>query len=82
MRRGILWVVVPVIRGGGVGGPSVPHHIQCGGGRSGPTLGSGGGRESGRSGRVRRAGTTLKRPILGVSWDFSVIRPGMDAGGF
>ena len=62
--RGILQDTVPGIPGGDVGGPSVPHHIQCGGGRSGPTLGSGNGRDSGRAGRAQAGGTTPKCPLL------------------
>ena len=63
-RRGVLWDRIPGIPGGDAGGPSVPHHIQCGGGCSGPILGSGGGREIGRAGRERTGGKTPKRPLL------------------
>ena len=51
-------------RGGDAGGTSVPHHIQCGGGCSSMSLGSGGGRERGREGRARTGGTTPKHPLI------------------
>ena len=62
--RGLLWDSDPGILGGDAGGPSAPHHIQCGGGRSGPTMGSGDGIESGRTRREQTGGTTPKRPLL------------------
>ena len=62
--RGLLWDSDPGILGGDAGVTSAPHHIQCGGGRSGPTLGSGGGRESGQAGRAYPGGTTPKRSLL------------------
>ena len=65
MIRYIKWVeCIAGIPGSDAGGPSLPLHIKCGGGRSGLTMGSGGGRESGRAGQARKIWTTPKRPIL------------------
>ena len=82
MLRGLLWDGVPGIPGCDPGGPSVPHHIQCGGGRSVPTLGSSGGRYIERAGQAWTEGTTPKRPIIRRWRHGKVIRPGMDAGRF
>ena len=64
MLRGLLWDGVPGIPGCDPGGPSVPHHIQCGGGRSGSTLGSGDGRVRGRVGQVQTGGMTQNLLLL------------------
>ena len=59
LREGILEILVV-----DVGGSSVPHHSQCVGGRSGPTLGSGDGRESRRARREQMGGKAPKLPVL------------------
>ena len=62
--RGILQDGVTGILRGDAGGPSITHHIQCGGGCSGLTLVIGGGRESRQAVQVRTVGMTSKRPLL------------------
>ena len=63
-HRGLLRDVVPGFPGGDAGGPSIPNHIQCSGGRSGTELGSGDGRARRWEEQVRTGGMTLKRPLL------------------
>ena len=76
---GYYWTAFQVFQGGDVGGPYVPHHIQCGSGRSGSTLGTGDSRAIGRSGRAQTGGMTPKRHLIRRWWHGSVIIPGMDA---
>ena len=45
-HRGLLQDGVPGITGSDAGGPSFTHHIKCGGGYSGTTMGRSGGRYS------------------------------------
>ena len=61
---GLLQDAVPGIQGDEVGITSVPQHIQCGSGRSVLTLGSDDGTESSQALRVRKGGSTPKRPLL------------------
>ena len=62
--RGLLLDGVTGIPGGDAGGTSVSHHIQRGGGHSGPTLVIGDGRASGQVERARTGGTKPKHPLL------------------
>ena len=62
--RGIMWYGVTGIPVVDVGGPSYPHHIQCGGGCSGLTLCSGGGRERRQEVRAQTGGMTPKRLLI------------------
>ena len=64
--RGLLQDGIPGFQGGDTGGPSISHHIQCAGERSGLTLGIVDFRESGQAGRVRTGRKTPKRPILRI----------------
>ena len=82
VRRGILRDGVTGIPGGDVGGPSYPHHIQCGGGCSGTTLCSGVERERRRAKQAQMGGMTPNRILKRGWWHGSIFRPGMATGGF
>ena len=82
MRRGLLRDGVPGIPGGDAGGPSVPHHIQCGGGRSGLTLCRSDVIASGWVGQARTGGMAPKHSLLRGLWYGSVIRPRIASEGF
>ena len=56
--------------------------LQCDGGRSGPTLGSGGGIERGQPERAWMGGTTPKLPLLRGCRHGRIIRPGLGVGVF
>ena len=61
---GILWDAITGILEDDAGGGSVPHHIQCGSGRSGSILGRCDGRAIGRAGRTLTGRTTPNHHIL------------------
>ena len=61
---GLLWEGLTGLHGGDTGGPSVPHHLQQGGGCSDLVLGRGDSRECRNAGWVHTGGQTPKRPLL------------------
>ena len=63
-HRQLLQRGIPRILGGDSGGPDVPHHFQCGCGRSVAPLGLTGGREQRRSGRVGYGCAMLNHILL------------------
>ena len=64
MSGGLLLNIITGFPGGDAGGTSVPHHLQFGRGRSGPTLDISGGRERGQVGQERTGGQTPKHPPI------------------
>ena len=59
-----LRVGLPGLKGGDLGGPAVPHHLQRGGECGGEELGWGDGRGRGRAGQARTVGNTPKSSLL------------------
>ena len=77
----LLRVGVSGIQGRYTGGPSTPHHLQCGGGCGGTTLGCSDGGECGRAEQARTRGQTPKCPLLRGFRNGCIIRTAMAPGG-